>query len=687
MRKVVKTLTDQEVEEIRSLEIKKWLYSDILVRVMKRISADDTETMKSPALEVFKSKLTEATLAYEAVPNTYGFSVSDKWDVNYFTNEAAEYIETPALDGTAYLTDQLAVQLERPNYIYCMAVANLAQLLVMEKSNSDIISDERFVRYFQMAEDASRELADMQTGVAGIILGEDYVMSGRAFKYDFDFDSLSYETGDGQIVPTESIYVTRPLRTVDEFTEWLAVAFPDISEHLSAEKKPMGRTVTFQVTDGCNLRCVYCYQINKGHREMSFETAKKLIDALLDENSSVNDYLENPPGIVLDFIGGDPLLEIGLIDKCVDYFYSRCMELNHPWAIMSRVSLCTNGVLYFSPETQAVLQKQRDRISINVTVDGTKELHDSCRLFPDGKGSYDYAHKAAMAELARNKKADSKITLAPGNVEYFSDCFKQMLRDGYYSINANPVFEDVWLYGTSEKYKYPKILWQEGVKFVKWFLDSDHKPDEFTGNFFEVDHYCPADEDSNNNYCGGTGNMLAMDPDGTLYPCLRYMESSVGTEVPAMIIGNIDDGIAVTPETKKRCDDLNAITRRSQSTDECFYCPIGRGCGNCSAYNYQKNGTADCRGVYHCEMVKSIALINAYFWNSCAEKFHDPKYADDLWVPEQWAVPIIGKDAYDELVDLTLRVGRFVNRDKTIVHDVDWKSEAEMMGEGDRNDP
>ena len=50
--------------------------------------------------------------------------------------------------------------------------------------------------------------------------------------------------------------------------------------------------ICLNVTDACNLACTYCYQINKGTRKMSFETAKKFVDYLLTADES-NTYI-NP---------------------------------------------------------------------------------------------------------------------------------------------------------------------------------------------------------------------------------------------------------------------------------------------------------------------------------------------------------------------------------------------------------
>ena len=95
----------------------------------------------------------------------------------------------------------------------------------------------------------------------------------------------------------------------------------------------------------------------------------------------------------------------------------------------------------------------------------------------------------------------------------------------------------------------------------------------------------PKDEDNNDNWCGGTGSMLSIDPDGHLYPYIRYMESSLCHREP-LRIGHIDEGIGQTECTHNCIECLNAITRRTQSTNECFYCPIAEGCSWCSAYNY-----------------------------------------------------------------------------------------------------
>ena len=97
--------------------------------------------------------------------------------------------------------------------------------------------------------------------------------------------------------------------------------------------------------------------------------------------------------------------------------------------------------------------------------------------------------------------------------------------------------------------------------------------------------------------CGGNG-MISMDYKGDIYPCIRYMESSLGDDQEPMIVGNVDRGLVTTQKEKDFNNCLKCIDRRTQSTDECFDCPIVEGCSWCTAYNYQVFGTPDKRFIY-----------------------------------------------------------------------------------------
>lgn len=404
---------------------------------------------------------------------------------------------------------------------------------------------------------------------------------------------------------------------------------------------------TYIANDFAVHNCTYCYQINKGKRRMKLEYAKKLIDMLLTEDPKLGGYitLKNSPGLIIEFIGGEPFLAIDLIEQICDYFYSRAIELMHPWAEKSCISICSNGVLYFDPRVQRFLNKYKNKISLSISIDGNKQLHDACRVFEDGSGSYDMAVKAAKDWMSRGYEMGSKITIAPQNLKYIYDAIIHMVDLGYYTIHANTVYENVW------KPEHATQFYYELKRIADYWVDHDLVDTHYL-SLFEEDAFCPQDEDDIETYCGGTGSMLAIDPDGYLYPCIRYMESSIGDDQEPLRIGHVNYGIAQRKCDKDCVDCLNAVTRRTESTDECFYCPIGMGCGECSAYNYQMFGTPDHKGTFHCEMHKARALANVYFWNKWYRKQNENKRFE-MHCPENWALNIIPKEEYDMLLRLS----------------------------------
>ena len=306
-------------------------------------------------------------------------------------------------------------------------------------------------------------------------------------------------------------------------------------------------------------------------------------------------------------------------------------------------SICSNGVLYHEPEVQRVLQKWKNRLSFSVTVDGNKTLHDSCRIFPDGQPSYELAVSAAKDWMNKGNYMGSKITIAPANVMHVFDAITHMIELGYNEINANCVYEDGW------KPIHATTLYNQMKLLADYFLE--HNMDferSFYCSLFNEDAFHPKEEDDLQNWCGGNGVMLSVDPEGIIYPCLRYMESSLGGQQKPYSIGDVDTGICQCDCHKCRVECLKKINRRTQSTDECFYCQIAEGCSWCTAYNYQIFGTPDARATYICIMHKARALANAYFWNKYYRKNKINKRMK-LYIPKEWALEIITEKEWNLL--------------------------------------
>ena len=427
--------------------------------------------------------------------------------------------------------------------------------------------------------------------------------------------------------------------------------YKDFSEEVQQryykeDNKAVCRNITFQVTDDCCLKCTYCYQGHKGHKMMTKETAKKIVDLLFklyDENKEDSVINHHTYGIILDFIGGEPFMNVPVIEYTMEYFLNECFKRDHIWLTNSRASISTNGLLYFEPDTQAFLKKYKDFISMNITIDGPKEVHDLCRVDHNGNGSYDRAMAAWndwFGGMGRSQ-LDTKVTIAPENLHQMETIFDFFLSRGCKHIHANPVFEHKWTVEEAQDYYMillklaTRLLLVEGAE-SSLFAKSKGKPILST---------------ETQNYCGGTSAMLAFDPDGNAYPCLRYMESSLGTDRPPIIIGNTD-GIYNTPEYKAIYDDMQKVTRQSQSTEECINCPVGSGCAWCSAWNYQETGSYNKRSTNICWMHRAESLANVYYWN-IYYIMHDKPERFPLYLPRDIANKIIPDEEYDRLYRLS----------------------------------
>lgn len=420
------------------------------------------------------------------------------------------------------------------------------------------------------------------------------------------------------------------------FSKWFAQAYNLVNPDYKLTERCC-QNITIVVTEDCNFECTYCYMHEKNPKRMSTKTAKDIVDFILDENRT-NGYIspEISPAVILDFIGGEPLLEIDVIDEFMSYFTYQTMKKNHPWKDNYVISMSSNGSLYNTKKVQKFINKYKGRVHIGITIDGTKELHDACRIYKNGSGTYDDVIKGVEQRFKNGEYPSTKVTIAPENLKYLCEASLHLFNIGYKFLYCNVVFEDVW------NIEHARLLYQQLKKLAHHIIENKLYEKHLNSMFSEIIG-SPLPPDDNRNWCGGDGSMLAIGTDGVCYPCLRYMSYSFANkDRRPMIIGDIYNGI-LNKEESEDLQCLSCITRRSQSTDECFNCPIGEGCAWCSAFNYDCYNTPDKRTTFHCDMHKARVLANVYFWNILYRKLNlDKRF--EFHMPDNWALEIISKE-------------------------------------------
>jgi uncharacterized protein len=358
------------------------------------------------------------------------------------------------------------------------------------------------------------------------------------------------------------------------------------------------KTVTFIVTEDCQLRCKYCYLPDKNKTsKMNFEVARATIDFLLRERRQ---FVER--AVIWDFIGGEPFLEIDLIDRISDYAKLKMYETGHPWFENYRFSFSTNGLLYGKDKVQRYIAKNRRHISIGISIDGSKRKHDKQRIFPNGKGSYDAVVKNIPLWLKQFPDAATKATLSHDDIPYIKESVLHLFGLGIRNVNMNVVNEDAWQEGDD------KLFEQQLIALADHMIAHD-LTEGYYCSLFSRSVGKPLPQDDDRNWCGA-GKMLAVDGGGIFYPCVRFAPYSLTRQI-GRGIGNCFEGI-----DRNKLRPFLAMTRRAQSSEECLSCSVSGGCSWCSGCNYDvsEEPTIYRRATFLCKMHKARVRANNYYW-------------------------------------------------------------------------
>lgn len=380
----------------------------------------------------------------------------------------------------------------------------------------------------------------------------------------------------------------------------------------------LAKSITFIVTKDCQLACKYCYLVGKNSEErMTWEIAKQAIDYILDDEENFNEE-----SVIWDFIGGEPFLEIDLIDRICDYLKLEMYKRNHHWFNSYRFSFSTNGINYHTDKVQNFIQKNHEHLSIGITIDGTRQKHDMNRiwknesmrsgtatLLQNERGSYNDVVKNIPLWLKQFPNAATKVTISSADIPYIKESVLHLYSLGIHQININCVFEEVWN-------EYDEILFENQLMLLADAIIDGGYYKDYMCSFFQEHIGKPMDiKKDNQNWCGA-GKMLSIDATGNFYPCTRFAQYSL-RDKKAWVIGNIYEGI-----DKNKLRPFLTLDRCTQSSQECMDCEVASGCAWCQGENYDAADTATMfqRAIAICKMHKARVRANNYYWNKLFRK-------------------------------------------------------------------
>lgn len=239
------------------------------------------------------------------------------------------------------------------------------------------------------------------------------------------------------------------------------------------------------VTTRCNLNCKYCYEGKKSNKDMSKETADRVVDWILKMNTE--------DVINIQFHGGEPLLNFEIIKYIL-------LKLKKNKKVEPRM---TTNCYYITNEIAEFLKE--NNFEVYVSIDGPKNVNDINRVDHNGNGSFDKIIEGIRILQSYGNKVHARGTVTPETAKYYHESGLYLLNNISDSVGIEPDFS------TSKWDKDSiKVLINEIEKNSKLELEGTG----ITLDISSKDRYHKLGK------CDGAITNYFISEDGDLYPCL-----------------------------------------------------------------------------------------------------------------------------------------------------------------------
>jgi uncharacterized protein len=309
------------------------------------------------------------------------------------------------------------------------------------------------------------------------------------------------------------------------------------------------KSVHFLISPNCNLRCKYCYQLEGIPQEPSAldyhsQSRTKATAAVID---SFAEFCHKNSVEEVVVFGGEPLFYPDLFQHLVESLYARVTGIE--------VGAFTNGTLI----TEEIMRLfERLPISVLLSLDGGRERHDRMR------GGFDRISRwfDRLAGLQR-----VRVAVQAGEVVGLYDNVSFIWSLGLRDVYVN-VLESYGWYAPSDVLQFE----QEYERIIQGMLSGQGEIRCALALHEMLKQSVQRHE------CGITGEGLACDWHGLLYPCHKAME--IG---PQLAIGDIYKGLDEDLSRKIRA----LISEKAYGSPDAAKFPL---VSFCPISTYQKHG-------------------------------------------------------------------------------------------------
>lgn len=334
----------------------------------------------------------------------------------------------------------------------------------------------------------------------------------------------------------------------------------------------------FDVTENCNLGCLYCFKGEMYTKNMSLETMKKALEWLLEASGTAS-------SVNCNFMGGEPTMRWNEIRRFVPWARRRGAARGK----LVTFSMTSNLTL-FTDEIRAFVDEYG--FGLLMSIDGCPDVQDAQRPAKNGKRMSEVVEHWARSLLRTRPNATARSTIHPKYAHRVYDSMRYFHEIGFKEVAVS----------LSEYHEWDEAslrTLQEQIARVVDFCHERHRAgDRFELTFFryvigKLIHPRALEREDEIEFqpspCGAGKGYMMVDYTGDIWPCHRFDGADTAAEAGGRFrMGNIFSGHFDHGLQKGFID----FDHSKMHKDSCTRCPVNPICGGyCPAANLSDTGS------------------------------------------------------------------------------------------------
>lgn len=347
---------------------------------------------------------------------------------------------------------------------------------------------------------------------------------------------------------------------------------------LHEKDKKLSKSFMFLISYDCNFRCSYCFEnciSGSGHQWSKKAFTKKMVDKAYNAMLQIQEEKKLHLKTIMLY-GGEPLLNEnkGIVSYIVE------QGLNKGYTF----SAVTNGYdLNFFTELLSP-----DKINaLQITIDGTKELHNQRRFHYKKGDSFDVIMDNIKLALQKGVQISVRINADKKTLKHIDDLVAEFETRGFITnTNFKYYITPLTNYEDNENQSNAEIEYTDRKGIQKQVKEKEYG--------FECSDYGTSTRilqaiknkkplSLRSTFCAAQSSEYIFDPYGNIYNCWNFVGQ------PSQIIGNYRNDKILWTSKKEDWHNRNIST-----SPNCKCCRYAFFCGGgCLARATQKNGKFD----------------------------------------------------------------------------------------------